>query len=324
MRRREFLTILAGMAIWPLEAIAQQATLPLVGFLRSSSIDDAAALVSAFRAGLQETGFIEGQNVAIEFGAADDRTADLPPIIEDLLRRRVAVLVGNGTAVRAAKALTTSVPIVFASGSDPSRENIVASFNQPEANITGVSFFNSQLGAKKLELIRDLVAGAGAIGVLANPHSPGSETEKRDVEMAARATGQAVIALAAITEDDLETAFAALARARGRAMLVTGDALFFSRRHRLIALAARFGVPVVCSDRLIVEDGGLASYGASVTDAYRQAGIYTGRILKGERAKDLPVVRSTKFELVINLKTATALRLTVPDSLLARADTVIE
>jgi putative ABC transport system substrate-binding protein len=324
MRRRVLLNILAGLAIWPQAAIAQQATLPLIGFLRSSSIDDAAALVSAFRAGLQESGFIEGQNVAIEFRSADDHTANLPPIIEDLLRRRVAVLVGNATAVRAAKAMTAAVPIVFASGSDPSREDIVASFNQPEANITGISFFNSELGAKKLELIRDLVAGAGPIGVLANPHSPGSSSERRDVEATGRATGQDILALNTATEYDFEVAFAALVRARGRAMLVTGDALFLSRRDRLIALAARFGVPVIYSERLIVEDGGLVSYGASITDAYRQAGLYAGRILKGERPGQLPVMRATRFELVINLKTAAALGLAVPDTLLARADTVIE
>lgn len=324
MRRRVFLAFAITMAAWPRPLTAQQAAPPLIGFVRSSSIDDAGALVEAFRLGLRETGYIDGQNVLIELRSADDNAATLPSIVEDLLHRRAALIFGNASAIRTAKTLTETVPIVFASGSDPARDNLVVSFNQPEANVTGVSFFNTQLGAKKLELTRDLVRRPGAIGVLVNPHSAGSRAEQADIEAAARITAQNVMALNTATEADFGPAFDRLVQARAAALIVTGDALFLSRRSTLLDLATRHRIPTIHSDRLMVESGGLLSYGASITEAYRQAGIYAGRILKGEKPRDLPVMRSTKFELVVNLKTANTLALGVPEHILARADTVIE
>jgi putative tryptophan/tyrosine transport system substrate-binding protein len=324
MRRRAFLAGFGATATVPWTSRAQQSALPLIGFVRSSSIDDSSALVAAFELGLRETGHIDGQNVLIELRPADDNAASLPSIIEDLLRRRVSLIFGNAAAIRAAKALTSTVPIVFASGSDPARDNLVATFNQPEANITGISFFNSQLGPKKLELIRDLVRRPGAIGVLVNPHSTGSRTEGEDIAAAARATGQDVMILETARDTDFAPAFDTLVDKRAVAAIVTGDAIFLSRRSTLRSLARQHRIPIICSDRLIVEATGVLSYGASITEAYRAAGIYAGRILRGEQPRDLPVMRSSKFELVVNLKFATELGLTVPDTMLARADTVIE
>lgn len=324
MRRRAFLAGLGAMATGPWILHAQQSALPLIGFVRSSSIDDSNALVTAFATGLRETGHIDGQNVLIELRPADDNAANLPAIIEDLLRRRVSLIFGNAAAIRAAKALTSTVPIVFASGSDPARDNLVEKFNQPEANITGVSFFNSQLGAKKLELTRDLVRHAGPCGVLVNPHSTGSRAEGEDIAAAARATGQDVMIVETARDTDFARAFDTLVSGRAIAAIVTGDAVFLSRRSTLRSLTRQHRIPIICSDRLVVETAGVLSYGASITDAYRAAGVYAGRILRGEQPRDLPVMRSAQFELVVNLRAATELGLTVPEMLLARADTVIE
>jgi len=323
-RRTVIGSIAAGILGMPLAVRAQQPAVPLIGFVRSYSLGDADKLVAAFREGLKETGFIEGQNVAIEFRSADDRYEKLPAILGDLLRRHVSVLVANAIAAQAAKAATSTVPIVFATGGDPVRDKLVTSFNRPGENITGVSFFTSTLGAKKLELLRELVPNATTVGVLENPTDRASQAESSDVVTAARAVGQRVMVLSAGNERELESAFASLVRDRAGALLVTGDALFYSWRDKLIALATRNSIPTIYSLRDFVADGGLASYGASITDAYRQVGIYTGRILKGEKPADLPVMQPTNFELVINVKTAKALGLTIPKSLLLRADEVIQ
>ena len=302
---------------------AQQPTMPVIGFVRTSSIEAVPHMVAAFRQGLKDTGYVEGQNVAIEFRSADDDYDKLPAIIAELIRRPVAALVANSGAARVAKAATTTVPIVFATGGDPVGENLVASFNRPGGNVTGVSFL-AALGGKKLELIRTLVSKPRTVGVMENPNSAVSQAERIEVETAARAVGQRVIVVKASTEQDLDTAFKTLVRERAGALLVTGDALFTGRRDKLVALAARHAIPAIYSLREYVAAGGLMSYGTDIADAYRRVGVYAGRILKGEKPADLPVVRPTKFELVINLKTAKILGLTIPQSVLQRADDVIE
>jgi putative tryptophan/tyrosine transport system substrate-binding protein len=312
-----------ALLIAPL-ADAQQPATPTIGFVRSSSIEAVPHMVAAFRQGLKDTGYVEGQNVAIEFRSADDQYEKLPAIVAELLRRPVAVLVVNSSVARVAKAATTTIPIVFATGGDPVRDSLVASFNKPGGNVTGVSFLGSDLGAKKLELLRELVPKAKIIGVLENPNSRITRAERMDVQTAARAVGQRVIVLEAATEQEFVTAFATLVHERAGALLVTGDALFTSRQESLIALAARQRLPTIHTERTFVEAGGLVSYGASITDAYRQVGVYTGRILKGEKPADLPVAQATKFELVINLKTARALGLTIPQSVFQKADEVIQ
>jgi putative tryptophan/tyrosine transport system substrate-binding protein len=319
------LTVVLAVSLFafPLVGEAQQPTMPVVGFVRSSSIEAVPHMVAAFRQGLKDTGYVEGQNVAIEFRSADDHHERLPAIIEELIRRPVAVVVANDAAARAAKAATTTIPIVFATGGDPVSENLVASFNRPGANVTGVSFL-ANLGAKKLELIRALVSKPRTIGVMENPNSPASQNEWIEVETAARAVDQRVVVLKVSTEQDFDAAFTTLVRQRAGALLVTGDALFAGRSDKLVALAARHRLPTMYFERTLVEAGGLMSYGTNVTDAYRQVGEYVGRILKGEKPADLPVVRPTKFELVINLKTAKALGLTIPPPLLLQADQVIE
>ena len=326
MRRRDFIALLASAAaLPPLAASAQSGpALPLIGFVRSSSLDDVGNLVAAFRDGLESTGHVDGQTVRIELRSAQDRYEALPAIVADLLARDAALLVGNAAAARIAKSKTTTVPIVFAVGDDPVRSHLVASLSQPGGNITGVTFFNSFLGAKKLELIRQFVPATRPVAVFVNPDSPVSRVESADVLKSALSVGQRVIALDVRTEGDFEGAFARLAGEHAAALLVTGDALFLSRRDRLVALAARHAVPAIYSEKLIVEDGGLISYGASIVEAYRQVGVYAGRILNGERPADLPVLQPTRFELSINLKTAKALGLSVPASLTSLADDVIE
>jgi putative ABC transport system substrate-binding protein len=323
MKRREFITLVGGMVIaWPLAAYAQQAALPVVGFLRDVSLP-LPDRVTAFHQGMKETGYVEGQNVAIEYRSAEGQTDRLPLLVADLLRRQVALIVGNTSAALAAKAATTTVPIVFASGGDPVKLGLVASLNRPGGNVTGVSFISLELGTKHLGLLRELRPGAARIAVLVDPKSPTTEPFVSQVQAAASVIGQQIEVLYVSSDREIETALTTLVQ-RADALLVGGGGLMYSRREQIVALAARHRIPAMYILRDYVAAGGLMSYGASTTDAYRQAGIYAGRILKGEKPGDLPVVLGAKFELVINLTTAKALGLEVPDRLLALADEVIE
>jgi putative ABC transport system substrate-binding protein len=325
MRRREFITALGGtVATWPLSAHAQQPPMPLVGFLRTTSLADSAYLVSALRQGLKEAGFVEGQNVAIELRGADTQRDRLAGLAAELIRKQPAVIVGDAVAMLAVKSATTSAPIVFIAGGDPVAEGLVANLNRPGGNVTGVNFFGGVLGAKRLELLRQLVPKATTIAVLVMPNTPNTEAERRDVEAAAQALGQHLLVLNANSDREIDAAFSTIAERGVGALLVGSGTLFVAKRERVVALAARHALPASYHLREFVAAGGLMSYGASITDAYRQAGSYAGRILKGEQPGELPVVRSSKFEFVINIKTAKALALEIPPTLLARADEVIE
>jgi putative ABC transport system substrate-binding protein len=325
MRRRAFITLLGGAAAWPVAARAQQG-IPMIGFLRSTSATASADLVAALRRGLTEAGYTEGQNLAIEYRWADNQGERLPGLVADLIRRQCAVIIAGGDAVaHAAKAATASIPIVFATGEDPVKVGLVASLNRPGGNLTGISFYNSaDLHSKQLEFLREVVPKAAVIGLLVNPTQAAAESQQRDAQIAARALGQQILIVNASSELDFDMAFATLARQRAGALLIAGNAFFTGQRNRLVALAARYALPTIYTLREFVAAGGMMSYGGSLTDAYRQVGVYAGRILRGEKPADLPVTLPTKFELVINLKTVNALGLTVPDKLLVAADEVIE
>ena len=299
--------------------------MPVIGFLSSASPQSYAHVVAAFRQGLKEVGYVEGQNIAIEYRWAEGQYDRLPALVADLLRRPVAVIVGNTPSALAAKAATKTIPIVFATGGDPVRDNLVSSLNRPGGNVTGVSFISAELGAKQLGLLRELRPGAARIAVLVDPKFPITEPFVSEVRAAASAIGRQVVVLNASSDREIEIAFTTLVQ-RGAGALLTGSSggFVYSRREQIVALAARHGIPAIYDWREAVAAGGLMSYGPSIPDAYRQAGIYAGRILKGEKPADLPVMLPTKFELVINLKTAKALGLEIPDKLLALADEVIE
>jgi putative tryptophan/tyrosine transport system substrate-binding protein len=321
MRRRELVTILGGVAAWPLMALAQQPVMPVIGFLRSSTIADATNLVTAFRQGLQETGYVEGQNVAIEYRFAENDRDRLAALVKDFIQRPVAVIVRNVVAALAAKAASTTVPIVFATGTDPVKDGIVTNLNRPGRNVTGVSFFAAAVGSKRLEQLHQLVPSATIIGVL---DGPDNSEDRVDVEVAARAIGQQLVVLKATNTSEIQAAFATFAERRVGALVITSGAFTFSHRDEIVALAARYGLPASYGVREFAMAGGLISYAASITDAYRQVGVYAGRILNGEKPGDLPVVQSSKFEFVINLKTAKRLGLTVPLIMQMTADEVIE
>jgi putative tryptophan/tyrosine transport system substrate-binding protein len=325
MRRREFITLLGGAATWPLAARAQQPAMPVVGFLRSGSLTDVPHRVTAFRQGLKEAGFLEGQNVTIEYRFDEYPTERLPLLVADLLRRQVALIVAfNTPAALAAKAATTTVPIVFVAGVDPVGVGLVPNLNRPGGNITGVSFITTELGAKRLGLLRELRPGATRIAVLVDPKWPLTERYVSEVRAAASAMGQQIEVLYVGSDREIETAFTTLVQ-RGAGALLSGIGGFLlSQRERIVALAARHKIPAIYGQREAVAAGGLMSYASNQTEVYRQAGIYAGRILKGEKPGDLPVVLSSKFELVINVKTAKALGLEIPDKLFALADDVIE
>ena len=327
MKRREFLTLVGGAgAAWPLAARAQQPAMPMVGFVSGRSLASDSDLVAVFLRALNEAGYVNGQNVAIEFRWAENDLSRLPMLAADLIRQAAVVATSGGYApTHAAKGATTTIPIVFVSAGDPVAAGLVASINRPAGNITGVNFFTRELGAKRLEVLREIVPKANRIGLLFDPASSvGIEANLGDVETAIRAGGQQPIIARAITIGDIETAFATFISERADALLVISSPLFTSRRDQVVALAARHAIPASYSLREFPVAGGLISYGASITDAYRQAGLYVGRILKGAKPADLLVMQPTKFELIINLKTAKALGLEVPPTLLARADEVIE
>ena len=324
MKRREFIALIGGAATWPLVAHAQQPAMPVIGFLHHASPDVAAGLAAAFRQGLKETGFVEGQNVRIEYRWAQGRYDLLPELAADLVRREVAVIMTNTPTSQVAKAATSTIPIVFASADDPIPLGLVASFNRPGGNATGIYFLIAALEGKRVEFLHEVVPKPGTIALLVDPNFPSAATQTLAMRQAARSLGLNLLVVTAGTERDIDTAFATLVRERAGALAVAASGFFFFHREQLVALAAHHGMPVVYPWRDAAAAGGLMSYGASPFDAYRQAGIYAGRILKGEKPADLPVQQAVKVEFVINLRSAKALGLTVPLPLLGRADEVIE
>jgi putative tryptophan/tyrosine transport system substrate-binding protein len=325
MRRREFITLVGGAVIWPFAARAQPA-MPVIGALGSGSADGHVPMVAAFRQGLKETGYVEGKNIAIEYRWAEGQYDRLPALAADLVRRQVALIatLGGGAGARAAKAATRTIPIVFVVGVDPVKSGLVASLNRPGGNVTGVSLFSGELEAKRLELLHELIPAAAVIAMLVNPNFPGSDVQLRDMQKAARTLGLQHIVVRASSERDFDTAFATLVQQRAEALVVGADAFFLGQRDSIVALAGRHAVPTIYAQREFAAAGGLMSYGTDVASAFRQQGVYVGRILKGEKPADLPVQQSTKVELVINMKTAKTLGLSFPLALLGRADEVIE
>jgi putative ABC transport system substrate-binding protein len=327
MKRRQFITLLGGAAVsWPLAVRAQQPAMPVIGFLGSGSSDLFASRVSAFRQGLSEAGYVEGRNVAIEFRWAESRNDRLPALAADLVGRKVKVIVtGGGTPpALAAKAATTTIPIVFSIGNDPVQMGLITSLNRPGGNITGVTSLGGELGPKRLELLHDVVPTVTTIALLINPNNPAAETQSTELRPAARTLGLQLHVLRASAESDFDAAFASLVQLRAGGLVIGADAVFNTRSEQLAALTLRHAVPAIFQFREFAAAGGLMSYGDSSKEPFRQVGVYTGRILKGEKPADLPVQQSTKVELIINLKTAKALGLTVPQLLLGRADEIIE
>jgi putative tryptophan/tyrosine transport system substrate-binding protein len=323
VRRREFIAGLGSTAAWPVVARAQQPAMPVIGFLSGTSPDDR---VVAFREGLKETGFIEGQNAAIEYRWAHGQTDRLQPLVADLVSRQVTVIavVGSAIAALAAKGATATIPIVFSVGVDPVKSGLVVSLNRPGGNLTGVSFLANMMASKRFELLHDMVPAAALIGFLVNPTNANAEAETKEIQAAADVLGHHLVVLAARTEGDISAAFAALSNQQARGIIIQGDPFFASRRQLLAILAARHALPGVCSQREDAAVGCLMSYGTSFANANHQVGIYVGKILKGATPADLPVMQSSKFQLVINLNTAKALSLKIPPTLLALTDEVIE
>ena len=327
MKRREFITLLGGAAaVWPLIAHGQQAAMPVVGFMGAFGRHDRSNWVEAFRRGLHGGGFVDGRDVAIEYRFAENQRERLPSLAADLVGRKVAAIVATGgaNAILAAKASTTTIPIVFTFGDDPVKEGFVASLNRPGANVTGVTFFSSVVTGKGLGLLHELLPNAAVIGLMVNPNNRESSTTLADAQEAARTLGWQLLVFNARTPNEIDVAFATLRQHRVDALVIAADPFFLIRRQQIVALVTREAIPNIGFSREWVAEGGLMSYGNDVADVYRRAGLYTARILKGENAADLPVDRATQFEFLINLKTAKALGLDVPATLLARADEVIE
>jgi putative ABC transport system substrate-binding protein len=331
MRRREFIPLLGSAAVvptilWPFGAIAQRPAIPVIGFLNSGSPELFTARVASFQRGLNEAGFVEGRNVVLEYRWAQSQYDRLPALASDLVQRQVAVIAATGgiPSALAAKAATSTIPVVFVAGSDPVKFGVITSLSRPDSNVTGLTVFTSELVPKRLELLHEVVKKVGNVALLVNPTNAVSESVQRDVQEAARSLGLKLSVVHAIGEPDLDKIFATLNQLQVGALVIGTDAFFDGQSERLAALAVHHAMPTIYQTREFAAAGGLMSYGASLTDAYRKAGVYVGRILKGEKPADLPVMQSTKIELIINLKTATALALDIPPALLATADELIE